>query len=130
MEALKTQLRTLKLSSMVDGLELRNKHALENQISYLEFLELLVDDEFARRQSNGYQTRLKDSKLQSQKVLDAYDFSFQPLLDKKMIYELAACRFIDQKHNVVFMGKPGVGRTHLAHAIGLEAIKKGKRVLF
>jgi DNA replication protein DnaC len=130
MEALKTQLRSLKLSSMVDGLEIRNKHALENQISYLEFLELLVEDEVARRQSNGYQTRLKDSKLQTQKVLDTYDFSFQPSLDKKMIYELAACRFIDQKQNVVFMGKPGVGKTHLAHAIGLEAIKKGKKVLF
>jgi DNA replication protein DnaC len=130
MEALKTQLRMLKLSSMVDGLEMRNKHALENQISYLEFLELLVEDEFVRRQSNGYQTRLRDSKLHSQKVLDAYDFSFQPELDKRMIYELASCRFMDQKNNIVFMGKPGVGKTHLAHAIGLEAIKRGKRVLF
>ena len=68
--------------------------------------------------------------MHSQKVLDAYDFSFQPELDKKMIYELASCRFVDQKHNVIFMGKPGVGKTHLAHAIGLEAIKKGKKVLF
>jgi len=65
MEALKTQLRTLKLSSMVDGLEMLNKHALENQISYLEFLELLVDDELVRRQSNGYQTRIRESKLHS-----------------------------------------------------------------
>ena len=60
MEALKTQLRSLKLSSMVDGLELRNKHALENQISYLEFLELLVEDEIVRRQTNGYHTRLRE----------------------------------------------------------------------
>lgn len=130
MEALKTQLRVLKLSSMVDGLEMRNKHALENQISYLEFLELLVEDEFVRRQSNGYQTRLRESKLHSQKVLDAYDFSFQPELDKRMIYELASCRFMDQKNNIVLMGKPGVGKTHLAHAIGLEAIKRGKKVFF
>jgi len=130
MEALKTQLRHLKLSSMVDGLEMRNKHALENQISYLEFLELLVEDEFVRRQSNSYQNRLRDSKLQSQKILDDYDFSFQPELDKRMVYELASCRFIAQKSNIIFMGKPGVGKTHLAHAIGLEAIKKGKKVLF
>lgn len=130
MEALKAQLRTLKLSSMVEGLELRNKHALENQISYLEFLELLVEDECVRRQSNGYQTRLRESKLQSQKILDSYDFSFQPDLDKKMVHELASGRFIDLRQNVVFMGKPGVGKTHLAHAIGLEAIKKGKKVLF
>jgi DNA replication protein DnaC len=130
MEALKAQLKTLKLSSMVDGLEMRNKHALQNQISYLEFLELLVEDEFARRQSNGYQTRLRDSKLHTQKVLDAYDFSFQPELDKRLIYDLASCRFVDQKSNIILMGKPGVGKTHLAHAIGLEAIKKGKKVLF
>ena len=63
-------------------------------------------------------------------LLDAYDFSFQPELDKRMIYDLASCRFIDQKSNIILMGKPGVGKTHLAHAIGLEAIKKGKRVLF
>ena len=130
MEALKTQLRNLKLSSMVNGLEMRNKHALENQINYLEFLELLVEDEFVRRQSNSYQNRLRDSKLHSQKILDAYDFSFQPELDKRMVYELASCRFIAQKSNIIFMGKPGVGKTHLAHAIGLEAIKKGKKVLF
>jgi len=130
MEALKTQFRTLKLFSMVDGLEMRNKHALENKISYLEFLELLVEDDFVRRQSNDYQTRLRESKLHSQKVLDTYDFSFQPELDKRMIYELASCRFIDQKNNFIFMGKPGVGKPHLAHAIGLEAIKKGKKVLF
>lgn len=123
MEALKAQLRTLKLSSMVEGLELRNKHALENQISYLEFLELLVEDECVRRQSNGYQTRLRESKLQSQKILDSYDFSFQPDLDKKMVHELASGRFIDLRQNVVFMGKPGVGKTHLAHAIGLEAMR-------
>lgn len=130
MEALKSQLKALKLSSMVEGLEMRNRHALQHQISYLEFLELLVEDEFARRQSNGYQIRLKESKLQTQKVLDGYDFSFQPELDKRMIYELASCRFIDQKSNIILMGKPGVGKTHLAHAIGLEAIKKGKKVLF
>ncbi|GEM_PF-5257154 len=63
-------------------------------------------------------------------VLDCYDFSYQPQVDKRQIYDLASCRFIDQKHNVVFMGKPGVGKTHLAHAIELEAVKKGKRVLF
>jgi len=115
---------------MVDRLEMRNKHALENQINYLEFLELLVEDEFVRRQSNSYQNRLRDSKLQSQKILDAYDFLFQPELDKRMVYDLATCRFITQKSNVIFMGKLGVGKTHLAHAIGLEAIKKGKKVLF
>src|SRR5690606_14076501 len=78
----------------------------------------------------GYQNKLRESKLDTQKVLDSYDFSYQPQVDKRQIYDLASCRFIDQKYNVVFMGKPGVGKTHLANAIGLEAVKKGKKVLF
>lgn len=130
METLKVQLRSLKLAAMADSLEMRNKYALENQTSYLEFLELLLEDESVKRQSNSYQTRLKDSRLDTQKVLDRYDFSYQPELDKRQIHDLASCRFIDQRHNVVFMGKPGVGKTHLAQAIGLEAVKRGKKVLF
>ncbi len=130
MENLKTQLRTLKLAAICQNLELRNRYALQHKIGYIEFLELLVEDEMANRQTNGYINKLRESKLDTQKILDSYDFSYQPQVDKRQIYDLASCRFIDQKHNVVFMGKPGVGKTHLAHAIGLEAVKKGKRVLF
>lgn len=130
MEALKTRLRSLHLSAMVEGLDVRNQYALAHQTSYLEFLDLLVEDECARRQSNAYQTRLKESRLVTSKTLDSYEFPYQPQLDKRMIFELAACRFIDQRQNIVLMGKPGVGKTHLAHALGLEAIKKGKKVRF
>ncbi len=130
MENLKSQLRSLKLAAISQNLELRNRYALEHKIGYIEFLELLVEDEMSKRQTNGYQNKLRDSKLDTQKVLDSYDFSYQPQVDKRQIYDLASCRFIDQRYNVVFMGKPGVGKTHLANAIGLEAVKKGKKVLF
>ena len=130
MENLKSQLRSLKLAAISQNLELRNRYALEHKIGYIEFLELLVEDELSNRQTNGYQNKLRESKLDTQKVLDSYDFSYQPQVDKRQIYDLASCRFIDQKYNVVFMGKPGVGKTHLANAIGLEAVKKGKKVLF
>jgi len=130
MENLKSQLRSLKLAAISQNLELRNRYALEHKIGYIEFLELLVEDELSNRQTNGYQNKLRESKLYTQKVLDSYDFSYQPQVDKRQIYDLASCRFIDQKYNVVFMGKPGVGKTHLANAIGLEAVKKGKKVLF
>jgi len=130
METLKTQLRALKLPAMAEGLDMRNRHALTNQTTYLEFLELLVEDETVSRQANGYRNRLRESKLDTQKVLDGYDFTYQPQLDKRQVYELASCRFIEQRHNAVFMGKPGVGKTHLAQAVGLEAIKRGKKVLF
>lgn len=130
METLKSNLRHLKLATMAQNLEMRNRHALENQISYLEFMELLVEDEIVKRQANGYQGRLKESRLDTQKVLDTYDFNYQPEVDKRLVYDLVSCRFIEQRSNAIFMGKPGVGKTHLAHAIGLEAIKRGKKVLF
>ena len=129
METIKERLKQLRLSSAILSLEDRNKYALENKISYMDFLELLLEDEWASRQANGYRRRLAQSKLNEQKRLDNYDFSWQPELDKKILMDLAACRFIPEKQNVVFMGKPGVGKTHLANALGLEAIKKGYKVI-
>jgi len=130
METLLANLRQLKLATMAQNLEMRNRHALEKQISYLEFLELLIEDETVKRQSNGYQSRLKESRLDTQKILDCYDLSYQPDLDRRLLFDPASCRFIEQRSNAIFMGKPGVGKTHLAHAIGLEAVKRGKKVLF
>lgn len=130
METLSASLRHLKLATMAQNLEMRNRYALEKQISYLEFLELLVEDETVKRQANGYQSRLKESRLDTQKILDSYDLTYQPGLDRRQLSDLASCRFIEQRSNAIFMGKPGVGKTHLANAIGLEAVKRGKRVLF
>jgi DNA replication protein DnaC len=130
METIKERLKQLRLTGAVLSLDDRNQYALENKISYMDFLELLLEDEWATRQSNGYRRRLMQSKLNEQKRLDNYDFSWQPELDKKKIMDLAACRFIPEKQNVVFMGNPGVGKTHLANALGLEAIKKGYNVIF
>lgn len=130
MEQLKTKLRSLKLAGMVKSLESRNRFALEKKAPYIDFLELLVEDEQLNRQSNSFQKRLNISKLQTQKDLEHFNFSYQPALDKMLVLDLAACRFITEKKNIIFMGKPGVGKTHLANGIGLEAIKKGYKVLF
>lgn len=130
METIKERLRHLKLSGALASFETRNDYALQNKISYLDFLELILEDEWAVRQNNAHKRRLIQSKLNQQKRLDNYDFSYQPELDKKLIMDLSACRFISQNQNIVFMGNPGVGKTHLANAIGLEALKKGNTVLF
>jgi DNA replication protein DnaC len=130
MKTLKSQLTKLKLSGMVKSIETRNKYALEGKVSYLEFLELLIEDEMASRLANSYKRRFGRSKLTELKQLDDYDFSFQPEIDKPLIYDLASCRFIDEKKNVIFMGNPGVGKTHLANAIGIEALKKDYKVYF
>lgn len=130
MEKLKTKLRDLKLAGMVKSLESRNKYALEKKASYIDFLELLIEDEYVNRKANSFNKRLNRSKLDTQKDLDCFDFNYQPELDKTLIMDMAACRFINEKNNIVFMGKPGVGKTHLANALGLEAIKQGYKVLF
>ncbi len=130
MNDLKVKLRDLKLAGIVKSLEQRNRHALENKLSYVEFLELLIEDEYANRTANSYQKRFSKAKLSMQKTFDNYDFAYQPELDKKLISELMSCRFINEKKNIVLMGKPGTGKTHLANAIGLEAIKQGRKVLF
>ncbi len=130
MEALKTRLRQLKLAGIVKTVESRNRYALEKKASYIDFLELLIEDEYVNRQANSFNKRLNRSKLNTQKDIDSFDFNYQPELDKTQLLDIAACRFITQNRNLVFMGKPGVGKTHLANAIGLEAIKKGYKVLF
>jgi DNA replication protein DnaC len=124
------RLNQLKLSGIKKTLESRNEYALKNHISYIEFLELLIEDEVNNRLSNSYRKKYQQSKLERTKELSNFDFSYQQELDSKMINELASCRFIKEKKNIVFMGKPGVGKTHLANALGLEALKLGHTVLF
>lgn len=130
MEHLKDKLKNLRLPWMAQSLALRNEYALSHSISYLEFLELLLEDETAQRQANAYQKRLSASRINTQKTLDNYDFSYQPGVDRKVLYDLATARFIRQKENVLLLGKPGVGKTHLAQALGHQALKQGYRVLF
>lgn len=130
METIKERLKQLRLPTLAGALELRNQYALDHQISYLEFLELLLEDEWAARQALAYQKRLAGSRLSSQKPLTGYDFSYQPSVDKRLVYDLATCRFMEEHQNIVLLGNPGVGKTHLANALGLEAVKKGYKVLF
>lgn len=130
MQKIKSKLRNLKLAGMVKSLESRNSYALEKKASYLDFLELLIEDEHVNRNANSFNKRLNKSKIDTQKDIETFDFNYQPELDKTLIMDLAACRFIGQNKNIVLQGKPGVGKTHLANAIGLEAIKKGYKVMF
>ncbi len=113
MEEIKSRMKKSRLSAAVSSLEIHNQYALSNKISYLEFLELLLEDEITIRKSNALQKRLKTSAPNVTKTLDTYDFSYQPEIDKKLIYDLATCRFIGEKKNIVFMGKPGVGYVKL-----------------
>lgn len=124
-----SKLSKLKLQGMSKSVEARNAFAIESNLSYIDFLSLLLEDEFTNRQSNSYKKRFSNSKLDISKTLLDYDFAYQPELNKKQILDLASCNYIKEKKNIVFMGNPGVGKTHLANALGVEAIKSGYKVL-
>lgn len=130
MNLLKGRLKEFKLSGIYNSLEERINYAKQKNLSYMEFLELLVEDEANNRRDNGYKKRFSKAKLPSYKTLEDFEFGFQPSIDRKAISDLATCQFIQEKKNVVFIGNPGTGKTHLSTGISIKALMKGYKVLF
>ena len=123
-------LRNPKLSGIAKTLEVRNEQAIKEKLSYMEFLELLIEDELANRKDNSYKKRFQKAHFPFTKTLEEYDFNFQPTLNRQEIYNLATCEFIRKKENVVFIGPPGTGKTHLSISIGIKALQQGYKVIF
>jgi DNA replication protein DnaC len=123
-------LKQLRLSGILESLELRNRAAVDGKLSYVEFLAQLCEDEIARRGQAKLKMRLRRAAFDPQKTVETFDFSATPKLNQKEIIDLATCRFIDKKQNVFFVGPAGVGKSHLAQAIGHEACRRGYDVLF
>jgi DNA replication protein DnaC len=129
-DALHHALRKLRLSGMIDSLEVRLHEAQSHQLSHAEFLELVLQDELAVRNDRVLQRRLKVANFRDLKPLDQFDWSFNPSIPKKQIHELATCRFIRENRDVLLLGPPGVGKSFLCQAIGYQAIKTGFLVLY
>lgn len=130
MEVIKRQLRELKLSGMAKTLDVRNEYALSERLSFTDFLSLLLEDEFSTRRENGYRKRLSKAHFPSRKSLEEFDFKFQMQLNKRVIFDCATCEFIRKRENILFIGPPGVGKTHLAISLGMKALEQGYKVLF
>lgn len=128
--ALVKHLKNLKLSGFAKTVEVRNEQAIKEQLSYMEFLELLVEDEVTNRRDNSYKKRFQKAHFPFTKTLEEYDFNFQPVLNRQEIYNLATCEFIRKKENVVFIGPPGTGKTHLSISLGIKALQQGYKVIF
>jgi len=129
-QTLQTTLCKLRLSGLAQSLEVRLQEAAGHQLSHGEFLELILQDELAVRQDRLISRRVKAACFREVKPLDQFDFSFNPSIKKKQIYDLAACRFIREMRDVLWLGPPGVGKSFLSQAIGYEAIKMGHTVLY
>jgi DNA replication protein DnaC len=130
MNMLKTRLRQFKLAGMLGSLEERYAYANDNSLSYIEFLELLCEDEENSRKDNSYKKRYAKAKLPAYKTLEDFDFSFQPSIDKRQINDIATCQYINEHKNLVFIGNPGTGKTHLAIALSIKALIRGYKLLF
>ena len=116
------KLRQLRLSGMVHTLDVRAAQAIERQLSPTEFLALLLDDELERRGQQRLARRLTQSGCDSQKTLAHFDFSAAPGVNRTLIQDLATCTFVSRYENVLLCGPTGVGKSHLANALGIEAL--------
>ncbi|HBE44562.1 MAG TPA: AAA family ATPase [Deltaproteobacteria bacterium] len=130
MNIVRQRLRDFKLSGIYNSLDERINYAKEKNLSYMEVIELLLEDEANNRRDNSYKKRQGKSKLPYYKTMEEFDFAFQPSIDKRTINDCATCQFIKEKKNIVFIGEPGTGKTHLSIGIGIKALQKGYKVLF
>lgn len=130
MPDLAPMLKQLRLSGILDSLEVRNRQALDGKLAHTEFLALLIQDEVARREHKKFSLRLRRAAFRGEKTLENFDFGFNPSIDKALILELATCRFLDEKVSLLIAGRSGTGKSHIAQAIGHSAVRRGYDVLF
>jgi len=123
-------LKRLRLSGMARSLDLRLQEARGNTLTHDEFLELILLDELHVRGERLIARRLKAAAFRDMKTLDDFDWRFNPSIKRKAIYDLASGAFVRERKDLLFIGPPGVGKSHLAQAIGYEIIKAGFLVLY
>lgn len=127
---LMSNLKKLRLSGLASTLEVRLQEAAGNQLNHQEFLELIVNDELAVRDDRAIARRIKKAGFRELKSLEDFDFSFNPSIKRRQVMDLATGHFIRDKTDLLLLGPPGVGKSHLVQAIGHQAAKVGFTVLY
>jgi len=123
-------LKSLKLSTMISNLASHLRQAKQDKLEYEEFLLNLTEAEVQVRKENGRKRRLREAKFPLIKPLETFDFGAASQLDARLIKELSGCEYVDKSRNIIFLGKSGTGKTHLATGLGMEACKQGIRTRF
>ena len=129
-EKLKELLLTLRLKAMAEALEEALNKAQTDNLSPLDILTLLASQEIAARQERLVKTRITQAQFPVIKTLDAFDFSFPKSINKSLLLNLFDLHFVEEKHNLIIMGPPGTGKTHLALALGYQACLQGIKTRF
>lgn len=125
------RLRLLRLPGILENLDIRTSQAEENHLGYLEFLSFLIQDEYENRNSNSLTKAIRAANFGEEKTLESFDFRFnQKWLPQATIRDLGTCAFVEKRKNIVLVGPTGIGKTHLAKALGHEACRRKYSVLF
>ena len=124
------QLKQLRLSGILDSLESRNRQAIQGKLAYTEFLAMLVGDEVARRENKKFSMRLRRAQFRTTKTLEQFEFERLPKLSRALIHDLATGRYLQEKAPVLMVGPSGIGKSHLAQALGHCAVRQGVDVVF
>jgi len=127
---LEFQLRALKLAGIINCYRELAEQAATSKLQYEEYLTLLLEEELKGKTQRSLNSKIRKARFPFIKVLEEFDFSFQPGLSEKEIIRLGSLEFIENKGNLVFLGPPGVGKTHLAIALGIKACQAKYRVIF
>jgi DNA replication protein DnaC len=130
MERLHEHMARLRLFKSRERIEALLQKAAAEELPYADFLEQVLSEEVASKSAKNITMRTSLARFPFVKGLEGFEFAYQPSIDKKQIAVLASCHFIEHGENVVILGPPGVGKTHLSVALGLKAIEAGYRVLF
>jgi DNA replication protein DnaC len=130
MRELRVLLERLKMEHLLPQLDGVCEQAAKSDLDYQGFLARALETEWRGRQQRGIEMRLRMARFPWIKTLDQFDFECQPSLDRKVVRELAGMSFVERAENVVLLGPPGVGKTHLAIALGVPAVEAGSSVLF
>ena len=117
-DRLRENLESLKMKNTLEILDNYLERAVADKLNIVEVLDYIFSEEAKFKRKRAYEKQVQVSGFPIKKTLDDFDFSFQPSIDKRQIVEFAAMRFLESGENVVFLGPPGVGKTHLASALG------------
>jgi DNA replication protein DnaC len=123
-------LKRLRLSGILETLDVRNQQAIDQKWTYVDFLARLLEDEVERRAQKQLALRIRRAAINTAKTLEGFDFNFNPSINRQQVLDLATCAYVRQKRNVLVCGPTGVGKTHLAQALTHEACRRGYTALF
>jgi len=130
LERLQENLQRLRLFKSRERLEAILQDATSKEMSYADFLDVVLTEEVVSKTQKNVAMRTSLARFPFVKGLDAFEFSYQPSIDKKQVQTLATCHYLEHGENLLILGPPGVGKTHLAVGLGMRAIERGYRVLF